>query len=220
VLHLGYLNAFFGRNWLNAVYWTLAIEFQYYVGVGLLYPLLAHRRRALRLAVMCLLVSAVFLVPNYQFIFLHLPHFFVGTALFQHRAGLTSGRECVLTIGALLVLAAFTMSLPGALAGLAAALCIRFARLRQRPLVFAGDISYSLYLLHLPVGGVVLHASRLHGVGWPFAVIAATAASVFAAWLMYLFVERPSRRLSSRIRYRRQADASAFPARAAEAPAA
>ncbi|HEV2763661.1 MAG TPA: acyltransferase, partial [Pyrinomonadaceae bacterium] len=89
VLHLGYLNAFFGRRWLNPVYWTLAIEFQYYVGVGLLYPLLAHTRRAARLAVMSLLASAVFLVPGDQFIFLHLPHFFVGTALFQHRAGLT-----------------------------------------------------------------------------------------------------------------------------------
>src|SRR5947209_3544881 len=31
LLHLGYLNAFFHQGWLNPVYWTLAIEFQYYL---------------------------------------------------------------------------------------------------------------------------------------------------------------------------------------------
>src|ERR1017187_46026 len=39
-LHLGYLNVFFGYPWLNPVFWTLAIELQYYLAVGLLFPLI------------------------------------------------------------------------------------------------------------------------------------------------------------------------------------
>jgi peptidoglycan/LPS O-acetylase OafA/YrhL len=31
LLHLGYLNVFFGLPWINGVFWTLAIEFQYYL---------------------------------------------------------------------------------------------------------------------------------------------------------------------------------------------
>ena len=34
VLHLGYVNVFFGYPWLNPCYWTLAIELQYYLLVG------------------------------------------------------------------------------------------------------------------------------------------------------------------------------------------
>jgi peptidoglycan/LPS O-acetylase OafA/YrhL len=44
LLHLAYLNVFFGGNWLNPVFWTLAIEFQYYLLVGLLYPFISHKR--------------------------------------------------------------------------------------------------------------------------------------------------------------------------------
>ena len=36
LLHLGYLVEFFDGTWMNAVYWTLAIEFQYYLVIGFL----------------------------------------------------------------------------------------------------------------------------------------------------------------------------------------
>lgn len=220
LLHLGYLNAVFGRRWINPVYWTLAIEFQYYVGVGLLYPLLAHARRWARLVTMCLLVSLVFLLPGGRFIFKHLPFFFVGVALFQHRVGLTGARECALTTAALLAFAAFKIDLPTAAAGLLAALCIQLTSLRQRPLVFLGEISYSLYLLHLLVGDAVLRVCELLGMSWPFGVAVATVVAVFAGWLMYLAVERPSRQLSSRIKYRREAKPAALHATATDAASA
>ena len=46
--HLGYLNTFLGLPWLNPVYWSLAIEFQFYVLIGLVMP--ALRRGAARRA--------------------------------------------------------------------------------------------------------------------------------------------------------------------------
>src|SRR5688500_10025543 len=50
MLHLGYANIFFGYEWLNPSFWTLAIEFQYYLLVGLAYPLLVAENRWLRRA--------------------------------------------------------------------------------------------------------------------------------------------------------------------------
>ncbi len=36
--HVGYLNAFLGYEWLNPVFWTLAIEFQFYLFVAFFFP--------------------------------------------------------------------------------------------------------------------------------------------------------------------------------------
>ena len=38
--HLGYANAFLGLPWLNAPYWSLAVEFQFYILMGLALPVL------------------------------------------------------------------------------------------------------------------------------------------------------------------------------------
>ena len=43
--HLGYVNAFVGMPWLQMSYWSLAIEFQYYIFVGLCFPLVALKQR-------------------------------------------------------------------------------------------------------------------------------------------------------------------------------
>ena len=40
--HVGYANAFLGLPWLNAVYWSLAVEFQFYVLMALALPMLVR----------------------------------------------------------------------------------------------------------------------------------------------------------------------------------
>jgi peptidoglycan/LPS O-acetylase OafA/YrhL len=59
--------------------------------------------------------------------------------------------------------------------------------LSVRPLVFLGQISYSLYLWH------ALFIVGEHGAGLFLSVVAA----VFVSWLSYRYVERPCRRLLS-----------------------
>lgn len=39
-LHLGYLIPFSNYEWIQGVYWTLAIEFQFYILIGVLYPIM------------------------------------------------------------------------------------------------------------------------------------------------------------------------------------
>lgn len=40
---VAYLNAFTGELWYKPVFWTLAIEFQYYLFIAIVFPLLVHR---------------------------------------------------------------------------------------------------------------------------------------------------------------------------------
>ncbi len=76
--------------------------------------------------------------------------------------------------------------------------------LRQRWLQYFGKISYSLYLVHVTVGmNLVYVGELLHGSG-PVAMIpwfvAAFSASVLAAHLLHIAVERPTMLLSKRLK--------------------
>lgn len=62
--HLGYVNAFLGLPWLNSVYWSLAVEFQFYVLIGLALPLLLAGTSATRIAALALVACLPLLLPT------------------------------------------------------------------------------------------------------------------------------------------------------------
>src|SRR3546814_14363896 len=69
----------------------------------------------------------------------------------------------------------------------------------SRPAVRLGDISYSLYMVHMIVMEVVYTPIKISGLrdmsGWPIlAAYAATLAAIaLATWLTHRLVERPAR---------------------------
>lgn len=63
-----------------------------------------------------------------------------------------------------------------------------------KPLRFLGDISYSLYLIHVPVGWFVMDKVQPVG-GFTIGFLASVAASILAARVMYNIVEVPGRKL-------------------------
>ncbi|MBV9927064.1 MAG: acyltransferase [Acidobacteria bacterium] len=201
--HLGYANAYFGRPWLNPVYWTLAVESQYYLIIGLVFPLVSGGRRAFY-AVLAAGGLAAFLVRNPAFVFEYLPLFALGALTFRLRVCGESPRVFLCTAAALAVATSLSLGWPEAAAGLGAALAIAFVRLDSRPARFFGAISYSLYLLHVPVGSRVVNLFATFAPGLPLrcaAPFAALAASVCAAYVFNRLVERPAQRWSSSMKY-------------------
>jgi peptidoglycan/LPS O-acetylase OafA/YrhL len=86
-----------------------------------------------------------------------------------------------------------------------------------RPLRFTGDISYSMYLFHVPVGMLTLFWTTSHGLRFSVAFVVAIAAVVAASWASYRLVERPSQKLARALTSHRPKSAlapSAAPARA------
>jgi len=59
------------------------------------------------------------------------------------------------------------------------------------PLVFLGEISYALYLIHVPI--LFMVEGYFHLLGWKLFVSVATL-SIGLAWLSQIFLERPARR--------------------------
>ena len=230
--HLTFTTDFHRNDWLLPVYWTLAIELQFYLLVGCAFPLLTDRRAARRNAAMLVLALApvlltAFTPPGAW----HRPWFpwwsaaFVpGIAAFQHRRGLIAGRAQVAWTAA----GAAGMWVghgpaygPGAAAAcVLATAAILYVRLRWRPLVWLGIVSYSFYLVHVPIGGRLLGIGgrHLHGQAAGLAlVLVAFAASVAVAWAMRRWVEERAAAWAKHIRYRRRpAGGGGTPAREPE----
>jgi peptidoglycan/LPS O-acetylase OafA/YrhL len=216
LLHLGYANVFFDYQWLNPSFWTLAIEFQYYLLVGLAYPLLVARRDWLRRLAFACCVAASLLAdrelsggvsPYSNFIVRFVPLFLLGAATFQRRAALAGRAEYLLLIAGAAACGLLTVGAPSTAAGLLAVVAIKFYRRRSAVTDFLGKTSYSLYLLHWPVGHLTLSLLGLKllraesDAARMLVIFVAFAACLAAAYALYVTVERPAQHWSSRFGY-------------------
>ena len=73
-----------------------------------------------------------------------------------------------------------------------------------QPFTLLGDISYSLYLLHLPVGITVLNLLDLAGVPESVNTLIAIVVSIAVSWVAWRCVEVPSQVCARRLLARRQ----------------
>ncbi len=210
LLHLGYLNTFFGYPWVNEVYWSLGIEFQYYFFVALVYPLLTARRTWVRAVVLVAMTGAGLVIPTRMLVFNYLGLFSLGTLAFQCHVGILRRSAFVPAVIVVTAITSFVTvkGLNAALAGGTTALLIVFAAGLKLPamrlFVFLGTVSYSMYLLHGTIGspGLLLGLKFHGGVFWESTMVAgAIGVSLAAALIFNRLVERPSKRLSSRIKY-------------------
>ena len=177
---------------------------QYYLLIGLLFPLVQHRRAWIRAAVLIGVSVAALTVSNPLLVWPWCSLFILGILTFQFREGALSWGWYTLGVGLAGVGSAITLGVLVALVGVATALLIALVDIRSRTLLFLGKISYSLYLVHVPIGGRVINMSLKFPVsptGKVGVCIAAFLVSVAAAHLFYRLVKRPARSWAARIHY-------------------
>lgn len=205
--HLAYLNVFLDYPWLIPVFWTLAIEFQYYLLMGLVFPVISARAAWLRwLGLISLAALAMIPVESEKWVFRWLFVFLGGIAAFNYRTCTTRKPEFFFT---LILAGAGATWINGAMVGsivTATALSLAFLNVKPvPPLLFLGSISYGLYLLHVPIGTRVLNFSLHFTLGWPgklFVFSLAAALSIAGAFLLHRWVEAPAQKWSARLPYR------------------
>jgi peptidoglycan/LPS O-acetylase OafA/YrhL len=160
--HAGYLTGLLGYEWLNIVYWTLAIEFQFYILIAIFFPLLATRRPTIQISAIIVCAAAPLLTPSIPAptaeaffptpILPLLPAFSAGVLTFKFLTGRAQDVWYWPALGALTLLTAWRDGIPFAVAAGATAAIIATVHLpRIRPLAYLGAISYSLYLVHVPI---------------------------------------------------------------------
>lgn len=202
LLHPFYLTGVFKLPWLVPVYWTLAVEIQFYILIGLAFPLV-NRPILFWTIGAPVSVGLALALPFTGHVFFYLPTFLLGIAAFHFSIG-RIGKIPFLALILLLGLVSLRLLHPYAvLAPVAAALAIVFIRRVPKILVALGAISYPLYLLHFPMGDAAFAFDRKFHITSPGLSAAIwIVASLMGAWLLHVLVEIPAQRWSARIRYK------------------
>lgn len=208
ILHFGYLIPFFkGQKWVLDVYWTLAIEFQYYIAIGLLFNSFCSNELYQRMLLYFLFLCAPLLMRN-NFLPPHLPIFLLGIILCLYKTS-------IIKLPELITVSVFTFldirifhDLPTVIfAGLTFFTILHAQDIKSKVGDFVGDISYSLYLFHTLSGTIILnyfaHSASSH-LFKIVIIIVSVLASIGVSYFIYKFIEKPSKILSARISYQRK----------------
>ena len=204
--HAAYLIPLTQYEWLQPVYWTLAYEFVFYIAVGVAIGLFVSKKW--RLLIICYVALLGAIAFNCVSPLLGL--FAMGLLVFRARAGLERYGWTALAIG----LTATAMILGGALAQALVGICTAgiicvpswsrgMPNLAGRILNMLGKVSFSLYLLHVPIGGKIVNLGKR----WLTAPeehlvlsLAALGASLLAAAIFWRLVELPCLKATAAIR--------------------
>jgi peptidoglycan/LPS O-acetylase OafA/YrhL len=201
-----YTSAFTHRPLLNGVFWTLAIEFHFYLLIAITYNLISSTRRILRLSFLGLFMLSFFTLPPGLNIYNYAPYFVIGILLFQFVCGIIKTNEFVLVLTLALAGLYYKLGIVQPMVSVATILVILYVRKVPRPLLYLGTISYSLYLLHSPVGGRIMNISAnfVHDpLLYQGVVVLALAVSIGCAAIYYHFVEKYFKSLAGSIIYKK-----------------
>jgi len=204
--HVGYLVEFFNNTWLNPVYWTLEIEFHFYVIIGLLIALWNLKKRWLIITSIIGLLVLSFINQDVIAFFKYTDIFVLGilTAFYKKEQ-----LDLKPYIAALLIVSFVVYNSHGVIISvltLIAAALISFASSygNVKSLIFLGNISYSLYLLHVPIGGKIINLSKRLDLSEPSkygVILVALGFSIFVAWLFYKYIEKPSHQWAKKVTF-------------------
>lgn len=211
--HVGYLNAILGFRWLNVVFWTLAIEFQFYLACLIAYPLVFSSQPVMRAGSLLAIAALGFLGTgirdqNPPLLPYWLPLFAMGmTTCVAFTRQLD--KPIVAIVMGIVVLMALAVNGPASTVFASLPLAaIVLMNTRQpwpvlQPLAWLGTISYSFYLLHLPIGQRMVGHLRRHvsaNIAGDCALLGLVFVAVIgASYIFYRLIERPSQRVSQRI---------------------
>lgn len=205
LLHIGYLVPFFeSADWINPVFWTLAVEFQYYLALALFIPLAISGKIIYRITFYLIFLAAIFLPVSMAFVPFWAAYFMVGIVYAFYIKNLIGKYELSILYCLLSVLIYWHHGIVdlGIAAG-AIGLIHFLPNFKSGLTLFLGKISYSLYLLHSIIGAAFvnyLSHSFTSNLGKFLVISGGIIISVGSAYLMYRIIEKPSQNLSKKIK--------------------
>lgn len=200
--HIFHVVPFTNYQFYNHVFWTLSIEFQFYLLIGVVYFL--SDKLVYRIAFLLLFSSTIFLsLPkSYYLLTSYAPIFALGMALLLYNNSKLKVYLLVALICALLIW--LKIGLLSLILVIIAGLLINFSNIKLKPLVFLGDISYSLYIIHPLVLIYLLGTFKKLNIQFYddlIKLIVNIAVAIAAAYVLFKIVEKPSISFSKKISY-------------------
>ncbi|NHA07931.1 acyltransferase [Mucilaginibacter sp. HC2] len=203
VLHVFYLIPLFKNyQWYNNIFWTLCIEFQYYILLGLFFPLLM-RFKALVSILIFLLISLICMLLKVnirELIFTYLYDFAAGYIVFQYFIKKISLKTALICLIAFCAIVAFKVSiLTGFIPAVTGLTILLLDKKIPALLLLLGNISYSLYLTHTIMMPLYLRFAKSYVSNQAFLCVTAILLSIIFAYFFYIIIEKPALKLSKKV---------------------
>jgi len=201
--HFGYFNSFINKPYLNNVYWTLALEFQYYILISLIFPLLINKNFYVRNITLFLLNLSIF-IPTNESIFNYVTFFAIGISGFLLYKNVFCLNEFIFSTFISVILTIYFFKWFYIAVALITLLIILKSNMSFKIGNFFGKISYSLYLFHTIIGWKLINLSSRFFTSTESRIvimIAIILLTILFSYISYLILEKPFIKLSKKIKY-------------------
>lgn len=201
LLHLTYLVPFIkSAHWYSDIFWTLSIEFQFYIALGLLYPLFMRLPYYVTISIIIVLSVLCMHYTDRGIITGNVYQFAFGYMAFMAYVKLIDRKTFFVVFLLFTLYIVFGKSI---ISGIVPAATVVFILLYKSntpvPVFnFLGHISYSLYLVHIPASAFLIRCSGIKSPAVLF--FGCLLFSVLLAYIFNLLVEKPALKLSKAIR--------------------
>lgn len=195
---------YFGKGWYNGVFWTLSLEFQFYLFIGLVFPWLASRKIHLFLLASPLL--GFLLRESYTvYFFQYASVFNLGIVAYKLHDKSFDLKTAYTQVAFQVLFCYFTLGLLPMAFGLGTFLLISYTQYENKLFNWLGNISYSVYLNHhlaiYVLEAVIKRIVPMEN-NLPLQLTVALAHLAGILWLghlTYVYIEKPFLKYSQQI---------------------
>lgn len=203
-LHFVHGNDIFNEKWLINPYWTLAIDWQFYIFIGLIFPLVKRAEFWVRYPLYALFIATKwwFGENTKPYLVYHAMLFLPGIILFHYKKRFMSRWEAYALLLAGFYFIQMKLGWNHCIAVALSCLIIEFLTKKWDTTAFFGKISYSMYLTHIFCGWwfivVALHILQDE---WfkTIVVLLGVGLSIVFAKIFYDKVEMPTQQWAKKI---------------------
>jgi len=206
LLHLGYFVRLFDETWFNPVYWSLEIEFHFYLLIALLIPLLIHTNRIIQILSLTFLLLGIFLKTEYTPLFKYIDIFLIGIVIALFKANKLSKAifySFVFVITTSIIIQ-HNWIISTVVIVTSTIILFKENILNHSLFSYLGKISFSLYLLHVPFGGRIINIAKrfdFNELGKLMVLAVALIVSIGISHLFYHLIEKPFHNKAKKINY-------------------
>lgn len=215
ISNLLFCPSLFGQEWYNPIYWTLAIEFQFYIVLGLIFPLLNseifkksyfYEAIAIVITYFTIYLDLTWLNFNKQTILSYWDLFYIGFILYRYKSDTIGSPKFIilalLTLPGIFIHYFLTENFTIFFVSIISSGIIIFMNKQHKVILKISDISYSFYLTHGFTGGLFIYFTRNIFLGDNLRtgiVISACIFSLIGSLPYYWIIEKPFQKISKKL---------------------